>query len=87
MIAKKTPPPTATPIRASSHTPVPTPMSTPARIPGSVIASGMIWCSRSIAAIAMSVASNAAATTKRPVGPNASQAPRKAMPVSNSTAG
>src|SRR2546429_532290 len=89
MIATNTPPPTSTPIRASSHgtAPVPRLASTPATIPGRVIAFGMIWSWRSIAVIAMSAARRAAATTKRAVGPNAAYADRNAAPVTASTTG
>src|SRR5437762_6871607 len=89
MIATNTPPPTSTPIRASSHgtAPVPRLASTPATIPGRVIAFGMIWSWRSMAVIAMSAARRAAATTKRAVGPNAAYADRNAAPVTASTTG
>src|SRR6266705_19343 len=89
MMATNTPPPTSTPITASRHetAPVPRLASTPATIPGSVIAFGMIWSWRSMAVIAMSAARSAAATTKRAVGPNAAYAVRNAAPVSASTTG
>src|SRR3989454_3474963 len=89
MMATNTPPPTSTPITASRHetAPVPRLASTPATIPGSVIAFGMIWSWRSMAVIAMSAARSAAVTTKRAVGPNAMYAVRNAAPVSASTTG
>src|SRR6266704_2690916 len=89
MMPTNTPPPTSTPITASRHetAPVPRLTSTPATIPGSVIAFGMIWSWRSMAVIAMSAARSAAATTKRAVGPNAAYAVRNAAPVSASTTG
>src|SRR2546426_1176341 len=89
MMATNTPPPTSTPITASRHetAPVPRFTSTPATIPGSVIAFGMIWSWRSMAVIAMSAARSAAATMKRAVGPNAAYAVRNAAPVSASTTG
>src|SRR5439155_9108247 len=84
-----TPPPRRAPITASSHdtAPVPRLASTPATIPGSVIAFGMIWSWRSMAVIAMSAARRAAATTKRAVGPNTVYADRNAAPVTASTSG
>src|SRR2546425_6251629 len=89
MMATNTPPRTSTPITASRHetAPVPRLTSTPATIPGSVIAFGMIWSWRSMAVIAMSAARSAAATMKRAVGPNAAYAVRNAAPVSASTTG
>src|SRR5207244_2218237 len=89
MMATNTPPPTSTPITASRHetAPVPRLASTPATIPGSVIAFGMIWSWRSMAVIAMSAARRAAATTKRAVGPNTVYADRNAAPVTASTSG
>src|SRR6266571_1393813 len=89
MMATNTPPPRSAPITASSHdtAPVPRLTSTPATIPGSVIAFGMIWSWRSMAVIAMSAARSAAVTTKRAVGPNAMYAVRNAAPVSASTTG
>src|SRR5713226_10115477 len=88
-MATNTPPPTSTPITASRHetAPVPRLASTPATIPGSVIAFGMIWSWRSMAVIAMSAARSAAVTTKRADGPNAAYAVRNAAPVSASTTG
>src|SRR5436190_7824403 len=89
MMATNTPPPRSAPITASSHdtAPVPRLASTPATIPGSVIAFGMIWSWRSMAVIAMSAASSAAATTKRAVGPKAAYADRNATAVTASTRG
>src|SRR5437870_1537067 len=89
MMATNTPPPRSAPITASSHdtAPVPRLASTPATIPGSVIAFGMIWSWRSMAVIAMSAARRAAATTKRAVGPNTVYADRNAAPVTASTSG
>src|SRR5256712_2762601 len=89
MMATNPPPPTSTPTTASRHetAPVPRLASTPATIPGSVIAFGMIWSWRSMAVIAMSAARSAAVTTKRAVGPNAAYAVRNAAPVSASTTG
>src|SRR5437667_7069810 len=89
MMATNTPPPRSAPITASSHdtAPVPRLASTPATIPGSVIAFGMIWSWRSMAVIAMSAARRAAATTKRAVGPNTVYADRNAPPVTASTSG
>src|SRR5207302_875666 len=86
MMATNTPPPRSAPITASSHdtAPVPRLVSTPATIPGSVIAFGMIWSWRSMAVIAMSAARRAAATTKRAVGPNTAYADRNAAPVTAS---
>src|SRR5947199_92208 len=64
MMATNTPPPRSAPITASSHdtAPVPRLASTPATIPGSVIAFGMIWSWRSMAVIAMSAARAGAAS-------------------------
>src|SRR2546422_8016079 len=87
MMATNTPPPRRAPITASSHdtAPVPRLASTPATIPGSVIAFGMIWSWRSMAVIAMSAARRAAATTKRAAGPNTGYADRNAAPGTAST--
>src|SRR3989475_11354033 len=89
MMGPTTPPRRSAPTAASSHdtAPVPRWASTPATIPGSVIAFGMIWSWRSMAVIAMSAARRAAATTKRAVGPNTVYADRTAAPVTASRSG
>src|SRR5437899_12847116 len=82
MMATNTPPPTSTPITASRHetAPVPRLASTPATIPGSVIAFGMIWSWRSMAVIAMSAARRGAAAAKGGARRDKGGGGRKAAP-------
>ena len=72
MMARKSPPPTAMPMSDSANEtqPVARLARNPAKMPGSVMTSGMIWWVRSMTVITTSADRKTIATGKREEKPN-----------------